>query len=92
MNQPSINRPGASLSDSALTICAACGRPVWVYPTPVGDRVTLEDLPGEFLIDGRGKAYRSTRPDGYRLHNPDCQRVARASLSGAVTLHEFLWI
>jgi hypothetical protein len=70
MNQPSINRPEASLSDSALTTCATCGRPVWVYATPVGDRVSLEDLPGEFLIDGRGKAHRSTRPDGYRLHTP----------------------
>ena len=80
------------MSDSALTTCASCGQPVWVYPTPIGDRVILDDLRGEFLINGRGKAYRSTRPDGYRLHNPDCQRIARAPLSGEVTLREFLWI
>ena len=85
-----IRHPGAALSDDALSICESCSQPVWLYQTPIGEQVALDDAPGEMLIDGLNKAYRSLRADGYRLHQ--CSEVMqRAPLSAAVTGREFLW-
>lgn len=86
-----IHHPGTGLSSDALTICESCAQPVWLYQTPIGEHVLLDDAPGEMLIDGRSKAYRSLRADGYRHHR--CSEVIqRAPLSAAVTGREFLWL
>jgi hypothetical protein len=71
-------------------MCDQCRQPVWIYETPTGDPVALDDAPGEMLIDRRNKAYRSLRQDGYRPHR--CSEVTwRAPLSAHVSGRDFLW-
>jgi hypothetical protein len=82
--------PGKPLSDEALTVCQRCGQPVWLYKTPTGDPVSLDNSPGEMIIDELDKAYRSMRPEGYRVHH--CSNgTARAPVSGTISGDEFLW-
>ena len=57
---------------------------VWEYPSPIDEPVLLENARGGYLIDGRGKAYWTTRRDGYRGHQ--CR-----SFAPPVTLDDFLW-
>jgi hypothetical protein len=85
-----MTRPGKPLSNEALTVCQRCGQTVWLYKTPTGDPVALDDAPGEMVIDAHDKAYRATRVEGYRVHR--CSEVAvSAPLSGTVSESEFLW-
>lgn len=85
------DHPGAELSDEALTTCDKCGQPVWIYRTPIGEHVALDDAAGAYLIDRWNKAYQSMRPDGYRAHH--CSLVStRAPLSAEVSETEFLWV
>ena len=79
----------APLADSAQAICPHCRAPVWMYEAPTGSTVALDDAAGPYLIDGRGKAYRSDRRDGYQGHN--CARHVRTPHSTQVTDDEFLW-
>lgn len=79
-----------TLSDRARSICPKCGAPVWMYLSPLGGPIALDNAPGDYLIDGRNKAYRPTLPDGYRVHS--CGRLARTPFSGEVTSSEFLWL
>jgi hypothetical protein len=81
-----LTRP---LSDHHRSVCPQCGANVWVYPLPFGDQIALDNAPGEYLIDGRNKAYRSMLPAGYRAHS--CDRQARAPLATEVTGDEFVW-
>lgn len=83
------DHPGAELSEEALTTCDKCKQLVWLYKTPVGEDISLDDIPGPYLIDRWRKAYRSMRSDGYSAH--DCSLVStRAPLSGEVSEGEFL--
>lgn len=80
----------APLSASHLSSCDTCGATVWVYAMQSGTTVALDHLAGEFIIDRRGHAYRSTGMAGYRLH--PCQPRHGDVLARSVRLDEFLWL
>jgi hypothetical protein len=81
-----ISRP---LSDHALSVCDSCKEPIWVYPTQIGDRVALDDLPGPWVIDGRHTLYKLPYNSGYRTH--ECKQATNAPLLRDVPDDEFLW-
>jgi hypothetical protein len=76
----------APLSNEARALCRDCGQPTWVYETPIGDRIALDNAPGEYVIDGGNKIYRTFSPDGYRAHHDHC-RATRSPLTGEVTAY-----
>jgi hypothetical protein len=63
---------------------------MWLYETPIGDRIALDDAPGEYVIDGGNKIYRTFSTNGYRAHQDHC-RARRAPLTGVVSAADFLW-
>lgn len=78
------------LDDYALATCMHCGAVVWLYSTPSGTMVALDDAPGPYVIAGT-KAYRSTGNGGYRGHWDHCKMIATARPCTGVDRDEFLW-
>jgi hypothetical protein len=78
----------APLSDTARAICPDCREIVWEYPTLAGDWVSVDAAPGPYIVDGRGKIWRTDHVDGYRAH--ECSSSG-PWLAGQVADDEFLW-
>ena len=71
--------------------CRNCGAPIWQYHTNAGQPVTLENAPGPYVIDGRGKAYRASEGDGYRGHSDYCIPHVESQRTIDGLGDEFLW-
>ena len=78
------------LPDHALAVCGQCGDQIWLYATPNGRRVALDNLPGPYVIEGT-TAYKSMQGDGYRGHWDHCKRAASSQPFSRVGDDDFLW-
>jgi hypothetical protein len=82
--------PEHALPEHALAVCGQCGDTIWLYATPNGGHVALDNLPGPYVIEGT-KAHRSTHGDGYRGHWDHCKRATSSQPFSQIVDDDFLW-
>jgi hypothetical protein len=80
----------SGLSEHAFAVCGQCGDPIWIYATPAGASVALDNAPGPYVIHER-KAYKATQNLGFQAHWDHCKSITSSLRTWTVLTDEFLW-
>lgn len=78
------------LSDEARATCTNCGARTYLYKTPSGSKIALQDTPGPYVISG-SVALLAGNDAGYDKHADHCTHKLAATLIADPTAGEFLW-
>jgi hypothetical protein len=81
---------GEPLSDDARATCADCGARTFLYKTPNGSKVALQDTPGPYVISGDLALLQATDA-GFGKHSEHCTHRLGATLIRDPTEAEFIW-